>query len=240
MSDAATLFEPLIARLIAEFGAGLLGVLATGSHIHGTPGPSSDLDAHVVIDTPRRQRRNFVLEGIEVELFVNPPARVRGYFADRHVGTLHMFAFGRPIYDPHGIVAQLQGEAQAIWRAGPAPLPPGERWHPRYMLADLLRDLGDMSDEANANLQIARIVEQALSIHYRINQRWPEKPTRRLADLARWAPEVAEQATAAAAPQPLAERRTATERLVALVLAPIGGLMPLEWHNDWEPLEEKE
>src|SRR5581483_1900091 len=121
MPEIEHLFEPLVATLRAEFGAGLLGVLATGSHIHGTPGPNSDLDAHVVIEMPQRQRRNFVLRGVEVELFLNPPFRVRGYFAERHAGTLHMFAFGRPIYDPHGVLAQLQAEARAIWDAGPAP-----------------------------------------------------------------------------------------------------------------------
>lgn len=237
MTETDSLFEPLIALLRAELGDGLLGVLATGSRVHGTPGPNSDLDAHVVIDTPRRQRRNFVLDGVEIELFLNPPFRVRGYFADRHVGTLHMFAFGRPIYDPSGLVAQLQAEAQAIWAAGPAPLPPGEAWHPRYFLADMLRDLADIGDEANATLQIARIVELALATHYRLSGRWPAKPTRHLADVAGWSPQSAELAVNALTPLPLAERRAAAERLADLVLAPIGGPMPLEWQNDWERLE---
>jgi predicted nucleotidyltransferase len=239
MSEIEALFEPLVALLRAEFGASLLGVLATGSHIHGTPGPNSDLDAHVVIAAPQRQRRNLVLQGVEVELFLNPPFRVRGYFADRHVGTLHMFTFGRPIDDPHGMVAQLQAEARAIWDAGPTPLPPREAWHPRYVLADLLRDLADMSaDESNASLQLARIVDLALATHYRINRRWPEKPTRRLADIALWSPAVAALVATALAPRPLPERRAAAEQLAAIVLVPIGGLMPLEWQNDWEPLDQ--
>jgi hypothetical protein len=240
MNETERLFEPLIAHLSAELGDGLLGVLATGSRIHGTPGPNSDLDAHVVIDAPRRQRRNFVLQGVEIELFLNPPFRVRGYFADRHAGTLHMFAFGRPIYDPTGLVAQLQAEAQAIWAAGPAPLPPGEAWHPRYFLADLLRDLADIEDEASARLQVGRIVELALTTHYRLSGRWPEKPTRWLADLARWSPEAAELAADALAGPALPERRAVAERLAALVLAPIGGLMPLGWQNEWEQLAPPE
>ncbi len=239
MPEIERLFEPLIALLRAEFGAGLLGVLATGSHIHGTPGPNSDLDAHVVIEAARRQRRNILLHGVEVEMFLNPPFRVRGYFAERHVGTLHMFAFGRPIDDPLGVVAQLQAEARAIWDAGPAPLPPGEAWLPRYFLADLLRDLADIGDNpANASLQIGRIVELALMTHYRINRRWPAKPTRRLADVGRWSPAAAELAASALMPGPLPQRHAAAEQLAALVLTPIGGLMPLEWQNDWEPLKQ--
>src|SRR5437867_2940609 len=54
INDTERLFEPLIALLRSEFGDELLGVLATGSRIHGTPGPTSDLDAHVLIAAPRR------------------------------------------------------------------------------------------------------------------------------------------------------------------------------------------
>ena len=37
--------------------------------------------------------------------------------------------------------------------------------------------------------------------------------------------------------QPFPERRTVTEQLVAHVLRPLGGLMPLEWHTEWEELQ---
>lgn len=236
MTNLEHLFEPLVGLLRAEFGADLLGVLATGSQIHGTPNPTSDLDIHVVIDQPRRRRRNFILQNVEVELFINPPAQVRAYFASRHVGTLHMFAFGRPIDDPRGVVAQLQHEASAIWQAGPPPLAAHDAWHPRYVLADLLRDLADLEDDPiGARLQLARIVDQALGIHYCISRRWPEKPTRQLADVAAWSPAVAQLAAVAlAAAQP--DARAAAEQLAALVLAPIGGPMPLTWAMDWELL----
>jgi hypothetical protein len=59
-----------------------------------------------------------------------------------------------------------------------------------------------------------------------------------VADVARWSPAAAKLAASALAPRPLPERRATAEQLTALVLAPIGGLMPLEWQNDWEPLEE--
>jgi hypothetical protein len=237
MPDVDRLFEPLMALLRAEFGDGLLGVLATGSHIHGTPGPTSDLDVHVLIDQPRRQRRNILLDGVEIELFINPPDQVRRYLADGRGHDAHMFAFGRAIEDPHGIVAQLQEQAQAIWQAGPAPF--GERalWMPRYFAADMLRDLADIEDdEASAGLQIARIVDQLIETHCRLSARWPAKPKRRLADLDGWAPEIARLARAALATGPLAERRAAVERLAKQVLAPIGGPMPLEWRSAWEPL----
>jgi hypothetical protein len=237
MTNIERLFEPLIALLRAEFGDELLGVLATGSHIHGTPGPTSDLDVHVVIDQPRRQRRNIVLEGTEIEMFINPPFQIRRYMADQRGMDPHMFTFGRAIYDPRGVVAQLQGEARAIWQAGPPRYDERQIWMPRYFAADGLRDLIDTGeDEASAALQIARIVDQLIEMHCRLSGRWPEKPKRRLADLERWAPELARLARDALTCRPIAERRAAVERMAKLVLAPIGGPMPLEWRNEWEEL----
>ena len=238
MHDIEQLFDPLIALLRAEFGDDLLGVLATGSRIHSTPGPTSDLDVHVVIAQPRRQRRNILLDGIEIEMFINPPFQIHRYMADGG-NNIHMFAFGRAIYDPQGFIAQLQDRARALWQAGPPALAELTRWMPRYFAADMLRDLTDLGeDEAAAGLQIARIVDQLIETHCRLNRRWPSKPKRRLAELAGWAPEVAGLASAALTEKTLAARRAAVQRMAELVLSPIGGLMPLEWRNEWEPIDD--
>jgi hypothetical protein len=236
MYDQDRLFEQLIAILRAEFGEDLLGVLATGSRIHSTPGPTSDLDAHVIIAQPRRQRRNILLAGVEVEMFINPPFQIRRYFSSRGMDE-HMFTFGRAIYDPHGVVAGLQAEARERWEAGPPPLE--ATWMPRYFAADLLRDLEDVAghDEASAELLIVQIVEQLIESHYRLNRRWPAKAKRRLADLERWDAQAAQLARTALVCGPLDARRAALDALAAHVLAPLGGLMPLEWRNEWEELQ---
>jgi hypothetical protein len=234
--DQQQLFEAIVGLLQAEFGGDLLGVLATGSRIHGTPGPTSDLDVHVLIALPRRQRRNIVLGDLEVEMFINPPFQIRRYFG--HGGhDEHMFTFGRALYDPHGVVAQLQAEARARWQAGPPAVT--DAWLHRYGPADLLRDLDDVgaSDAATANLLIARIVEQLVESHYRLNHRWPAKPKRRLADLEGWDVCAAQLVRVALGCGPLADRRAALDQLAAHALAPIGGLMPLEWHNEWDELQ---
>ena len=237
MDEQERLCERVVALLLAEFGGDLLGVLATGSRVYGTPGATSDLDVHVLIAPARRQRRNIVLDGVEVELFINPPFQVRRYMQDQRGMDPHMFTFGRAIYDPHGVVAELQAEARAIWQAGPPPL--ANAWMPRYGVADLLRDLEDVGarDEPTANLLIAQIVERLIENHCRLKRRWPEKPKRRLADLDRWDQEAAALARAALSCGPLADRRAALDRLAAHVLAPIGGVMPLEWRTEWEELE---
>src|SRR5262245_23882163 len=236
MHDHDRLFEQLLAILRAEFGDDLLGVLATGSRIHGTPGPTSDLDVHIVIGQPRRQRRNIILDGVEVEMFINPPFQVRRYFSSRG-NDEHMFTFGRAIYDPQGVIAGLQAEARERWKAGPPPIE--NAWMPRYFAADLLRDFEDVAacDEATANLLIARIVEQLVATHYQLKQHWPEKPKRQLADLERWDAQAAQLARAALVCGPLDVRRAALDALAAHVLTPIGGLMPLEWRTEWEELQ---
>lgn len=125
------LCDTLVALLRAEFGEQLLGVLATGSRVHGTPGPTSDLDVRVVIAAPRRQRRNIVLNGVEVELFINPPLQIRRYFADGRGVDQHMFAFGAIVYDPQGVVAHLQAEAREQWYQGPPTIATNDRWRYR-------------------------------------------------------------------------------------------------------------
>ncbi|HEX5691646.1 MAG TPA: hypothetical protein VFX76_16645, partial [Roseiflexaceae bacterium] len=143
MDELDNFIQRVVELLRAEFGDDLLGVLATGSRIHSTPGPTSDIDLHVVIASPRRQRRNFVLDGMEIELFINPPFQIREYMADGGGTDPHMFTFGRAVYDPQGVVAELQAEARAIWEAGPPPIQAA--WQPRYGVADLLRDVEDIA-----------------------------------------------------------------------------------------------
>jgi hypothetical protein len=239
MDELEKLIERVVELLRAEFGGQLLGVLATGSRIYGIPSATSDLDLHVVIAPPRRQRRNFVLDGVEIELFINPPFQIRQYMADGRGMDPHMFTFGRAVYDPQGVIAELQAEARAIWEAGPSPI--RAAWLPRYGVSDLLRDIEDIAtmDEASANLLIARVVEQLIETHCQLRGHWPEKPKRRLDGIARWDPAAAQLARAALADTTLEGRRAALEQLAAHVLAPLGGPMPLEWRTEWEVLGDE-
>lgn len=232
------LYERVVGLLRQEFGEELLGVLVTGSRVHGTPGPTSDLDVHVVIGSPKRQRRNFVLDGVEIELFINPPFQSRRYFADGRGHDPHMYTFGRVVYDPQGVMAGLQAEARAIWEAGPASLNPNLTWLDRYFPADLLRDLEDVrNDEATATLLVASIVERLLATHYRINGRWEAKAKRRLADLEGWDAMAAGLARRALAGGSLVARRAAAAALADHVLEPLGGLMPIEWRTEWDEVQ---
>ncbi len=242
MSNVEAVIETVVAQLHAEFGPQLLGVLVTGSLIHGTPSPSSDLDMHVLIDRPQRQRRNQLVAGLEVEMFINPPWQVERYFDSVRGVDQHMYSFGRSVYDPHGAVARMQALARRLWDAGPAPLDPALIWRKCYAPADWLRDLDDIgaSDAATATLLTCTIIDDLLATHYQLSGRWQAKLKRRLADLAQWDAAAAALVRTALQPADHAERKTALLALAAHILAPIGGLMPLEWHTAWEDITPPE
>jgi hypothetical protein len=237
MVELETLGTKLIELLREEYGQQLLGVLLTGSRVHGTPGLTSDLDVHVLIEGVRRRRKNIVLEGMEIEMFINPTFQVARYF-DEGPATMHMYAAGRIIYDPQGRMAEIQALARERWQAGPPPLKPQGIWRHRYLPADLLRDLEDIgaSDPATSALLIGRVIELLLESHNVLSGHWLEKPKRRLSELERWDPTAAALARTALECGPLAERVEALQQLAGHVLAPLGGLMPLEWETDWEEM----
>ncbi len=240
MNDDA-IIQHVLRELQAEFGSDLLGVLATGSRVRGEGDASSDIDLHVLIDQGRRQRRNVVVNGVEVEMFINPPFQIVRYLEDgRRSGRgvdQHMWSTGRAVYDPQGVVADLQAEAQHQWDAGPPPVD-GNDWGVRYLPPDRLRDIGDVieRDEAQAHLIIGVLLGELIGLHYRLQRRWQVKGKRVLADLQTWDVAAADLVRRAC-------RGTAMERFAALkqftqhVLAPVGGPMPLEWRNPWEDIQ---
>lgn len=241
MHDDA-IIQQVRARLYAEFREDLAGVLATGSRVRGEGDATSDIDLHVVIASARRQRRNIVVDGVEVEMFINPPFQIRRYMDDdRQQGRgseQHMFVTGRIIYDPHGIVAGLVADARAQWEAGPPPLTTVDHWRYRYGAADMLRDISDVidTDPERAAYLIGGLLPQIIAMHYRIAGRWSVKPKRTLNNLKTWDPTAANLARQTSV-GPVAARASAMETLTEHVLAPLGGPMPLVWATDWEELE---
>jgi hypothetical protein len=247
--DDHAIIETVVEKLRGEFGADLLGVLAGGSRLRGHGDPSSDLDLVVVVALPRRQRRNLVVAGIEVEMFINPFFQVQRYFdQDRRNGRgvmPHLCSTGHIVFDPQRTMAALQTEARAIWDAGPAPPSDIDRWYFRYGAADMLRDIEDVmtSDTQRAAFLIGAWLPQLIDQHYRIAGRWIEKRKRVLDDLARWdktASDLARQVNDGACS--VRERQVVIRTLAEHILAPLGGLMPRECHTEWEELspEKKE
>lgn len=231
-----------LAELRAEFGSDLEGIAAGGSRLRGEGNAYSDIDMVVVIAQPRRQRRNIVVHGVEVEMFINPLFQVLRYlredYQDGRGLMQHLLSTAQIVYDPQGAIAELQREATAQWHTGPAPLSLREHgWAARYAPADGLRDIRDVLDDpVRAAYLLGEQLPRVINNHYRIAGRWLNKPKRVLLDLASWDPRAAELARAAVGGT-LAERLAALEALIEHTLAPLGGPMPLAWSSEWEELQ---
>ena len=137
------------------------GIIVTGSIIRGNPDPTSDLDIHVIHAKPQRQRIQKRFEGVPAEIFVNPPAAIRRYFADevRRPSTAHMLTTGFVVLDAAPIVQELVREARE-WLDRPLHLTEVQLTAMRYFAADALDNARDVreSDPAAA----ARILNGAV------------------------------------------------------------------------------
>jgi hypothetical protein len=243
--DDSAIIEQVLQRLRSEFNGELLGVLVGGSRMRSQGDRHSDIDVVVVVDRAGRKRWNFIIDGVEIETLINPPFQMRRYFREQWLDgrglMLHLCSSGAIVFDPQGVMATLQAEARAVWDAGPPPLSDRERWLFRYDAADALRDLADVetTDRERAVFLAARILAATIDRHYRISGRWLAKPKRLFDELADWDADAARLARQACNDSVSSgERCAAVRALVHHVLAPIGGIMPVEWHTEWEPLEQ--
>ncbi len=217
--------QTVVERLKDEFGDTLLGLLLAGSYAYGEPMATSDIDLYVVIDEPWRQRRNLVVEGVDVELFINPPHKLTNEILEAD-STMDMFARGRVIHDPRGVVARLVGEAQAIAEL-PRPIPLGdELTRLRYMITDTTKDAYDLLEANDDGFELAsrNALDHTLDAYYRLAGRRFPKPKYLMRDLREREPALAD--TVFRIIDTSAPRRGRYDLLHALgdeVLAHVGG-----------------
>ena len=237
------IIEQVVADLQRELGDDLHGILLTGSLADGVPRLQSDIDLFVVIRPLWRQRRTFFVDGVEVELFLNPVSQVRTEFCTPDSpATIAMFAQGRVLFDPEGIIKELVQEAQYVWQQGRPEIAEDtyEHSHLRYTCVDLLKDAQDLLDvdaEA-AQLVMFAALQSALEAYYRLQRRWPVKPKYQLDDLELHAPDVAQQVRRILTDHlPLRERYITLSALIDQVLEPVGGRLR-EWSSPRQAVEE--
>jgi predicted nucleotidyltransferase len=232
--------EKVINALRDEFGESLRAIGFTGSRANGREYRSSDLDLIVIIRGNQRQRRNIVVDGFEVEMFINPEPQIEENFAsdvrDGRGIAIHMFMTCEVLFDREQCLAQLIVQAKQLWDAGPDPLGPSEVWRHRYHAADLLRDLEDAAHDNNSST--SAYIEMVLLRHavetlYRIMRRWRPKHKGLLADLFQWDRAAGELINRYFSALP-GERYEVLERLASHCLIRVGGVMPIAWRSDWE------
>ncbi len=232
--------KQVVAQMRQEFGDDLLGMLLGGSVAYGCSGPRSDLDIYVVIRPARRQRRTRIIEGVEVDLFINPVHVIRRQFTDTP-STFTMFARGRILDDPHGLMEQLVAEATEALKQPPPAVPSEEMPRLRYGLTDSLKDafdLAEIGDEAAANYLVFFTLQRTIEAHYRLNRRWPVKAKYLLDDLAEHAPGIEPLTRRLLHSEGTVHERCAVlEELVECVLAPVGGTIT-EWETTRQEVPE--
>ncbi len=141
-----------------------------GSIIRGSADQASDLDVYVVQKEPFRQRLQRKIHDVPVEIFINPPAAIKGYFeseqAARKPITAHMFVTGFVILNLDPVIGELQAEAQT-YLANP-PAAPMNLTYQRYLAALLYEDAVDVAekDPLTANMIVNRAVWDMLNFHF--------------------------------------------------------------------------
>lgn len=243
MEPYSQIIETVMKDLQSEFGADLLGMLLAGSLAYGVPLPHSDIDLFAVIHPSWRQRRTLFVEGMEVEIFLNPVEQVRAEFYDTDSpATIAMFAQGRILFDPTGLISQLVQEAQDIWRHPRPAVVPGTYAYfaLRYTCVDLLKDAQDLLevDEDAAEWTMFAALQSALNAYNHIQRRWSVKPKYQLSDLEHHASDLARLVRCIlAGSASIQERYMALESLIDRVLEPIGGRLQ-EWRSVPESMDK--
>jgi len=173
-----------------------LGIIAAGSIVRGVPDPGSDLDIYVIHADPHRFRAQRWFSGVPAEVFVNPPASVRGYMAEeRRSGrpcTAHMLATGFVVLHCDPVIAELRAEAEESLRAGPD-VTEETLLYRRYLTADTLDNARDAAtgDPACANLILHTAVQDMLSCYFLIRGEFIPSAKRVLATVREQAPHLA-------------------------------------------------
>ncbi len=231
--------------VVAEYGARpeVAAILLAGSVVRGEGGPTSDLDCWVMADLPYRQRRSFLVDGVPVEVFLNPPAALDRALLTADAHAMHMVGYGRPVYVRPGAAAEVaawQARSRAAYTAGPPPLDAEAVARERYAAIDLLLDAADVAgtDPAAARLVMDQALAAVLALRYARRRVWMPKWKRLPADLAARDPALAARVRAYLAAPDAAAAYAALEAVYAAVLPEGFGLVQWCWESGRDPIAE--
>lgn len=215
------------------------GIVATGTIVRGTPHASSDLDLYVLHDAPLRRRvQRYFGQGVPAEIFINPPTAVRTYFAEEHADgrpiTAHMLATGHVVRTSGPGLAQLRNEA-AAWLARPSYPSAAALVRARYDAATRFEDALDVADAdpATATMLLTGAVTAMLEAWCRAETGAIPRRKDLIGRVADLDPALGEQARAAFAHAPFAERCAAATAVADRTIAARGFF---EWDSGFGPV----
>lgn len=177
-----TFCEPLI------HDPNVVGIVITGSYIHGTPDKNSDLDIFIIWEKADfRKRGNTWIHGVEVEYFFNPIQQIRWYFEEeakkKGPHTAHLLANGWVYFQRGDHLQPLLDQANNIINAAFPPLSDSAIEIAKYGLDDLEKDWLDCLEndqQESARLVEQRLIEQCLQLFFHVHQTWIPKRKRLL------------------------------------------------------------
>ena len=154
-----------------------MGILLTGSVVHGNASATSDLDVAILHDRPWRQRVQRVIDGVPLECFINSDAWWQHTLASEAAAgrspAAHFLARGRIWMDTENRMHALQRKAQAFVEAGPQ-VSTDAMLAAKYSTVATLEDGGDIVtiDQDRARWLLLDAIDKAIRYHYLNNRIW--------------------------------------------------------------------
>lgn len=217
-----------------------VGVVASGTIILGRHHRASDLDLYVIHLAPFRRRIQRYFHGVPAEIFINPPAEIRAYFADEDAAgrrlTAHMLATGAVVVDADPVVDALRSEARQ-WLGKSTSMSAFDRVSSRYTIASRLEDALDLldSDETSAAMLLGEAVLAMLEYFCKAEHGRIPRRKDLLAEIAGEHPDLATHVTAFFRATPLAER---AELACEIADRTLGARGFFEWDSGSGPVRE--
>ncbi len=239
--------EKVVTELREELGEDLEGVLLGGVPFDGGDLTVGGLEFFVVIAASWRQRRTRIIDGVDVELVIEPTVSVREQCAREDLSliehsTLAAFAHGRILRDAHGVMATLAEDARAHWNADLPPVTREDLPRLRHRATELLKDaqaIRDVDEEQTTYL-LFHALEEILATLYRLHRWRPVAARHLLADLRHRATELEPRVRRILAVGGSASSRVFwLGELVREVLSPVGGTLD-EWESPREDVPMKQ
>lgn len=214
----------------------VLGIVASGTIVRGTPRENSDLDLYVIQRPAWRQRVQRLFNGVPAEIFVNPAQQVPRYFEDERRAarpiTAHMLATGSVIFDRDPVVGELIAQAREEIARTPDPAE-SDLIFKRYMIATQAEDAADVAtiDPQAASMLLGLAVHSALQYVFLSRNRWIPRDKDLLAEIRSIDPVLARAARAFYASADVPTRIPIAGRIVEHV---IGTDRFFEWESEPE------
>lgn len=218
----------------------VIGLVATGTIVRGGGDARSDLDIHVLHSGSFRERVQLFFQGVPAEIFVNPPSRVAGYFAedvaDRRPVAPHMYATGVIVFDPTGVTSRIVEQAKLILSNPPGSPSDIALTMARYSVATEFEDVDDLADKdpASSALLLGGAVRKLAEFRVFTEPGWLPRAKDLMKRLREVDPESASLAALASSGLPFDQRLDAGRRLCVRVTGADGFF---EWASPREEVQ---